>query len=254
MYRNIYDSHAHYDDPRFETDRDVLLAGLPAQGIVGVMNAASDLATARAACALSERYPFMHFSAGVHPHEAGAAGQGYLSEIEELLRHPKAVALGEIGLDYYYDLSPRETQLTVFEAQLALAVQLDVPVVIHSRDAHAPTLELLQKYRPRGVVHCFSGSAELAQEIVKLGMYLGFTGVVTFSNARRSLEAAAVVPQDRLLIETDCPYMAPQPYRGKRCDSTMLPHTAAALAQAQGVEPQTLLDYTCKNARELFAL
>ena len=165
------------------------------------------------------------------------------------------MALGEIGLDYYYDdASPRDVQRKIFEEQLALAKDLDVPVIIHNRDAHQDTLELLNKYRPKGIVHCFSGSAEVAKEMLRLGMYIGFTGVITFKNARRAVEAAAEVPLDRLLIETDCPYMAPEPFRGKRCDSTMLTQMAQKLAEIKGVEPQQLADQTFANACTVYGI
>ena len=159
------------------------------------------------------------------------------------------MALGEIGLDYYYDDdAPRDIQKKIFEEQLALAKDLDVPVIIHNRDAHQDTLDLLKKYRPKGIMHCFSGSAEVAKEVLRLGMYVGFTGVITFKNARRAIEAAAEVPLDHLLIETDCPYMAPEPFRGKRCDSTMLFRMAEKLAEIKGIHPQQLADQTFHNA------
>lgn len=254
MYFNIFDSHAHYDDSRFDGDRESVLAQLPQKGVCGVMNSASDLKSSQAGLELSRKYPYIWFSAGVHPHEAQNAEGDYLIKLESLLKQPKCVALGEIGLDYYYDLSPRDVQRMVFKQQLELAVELNVPVVVHDREAHGETLELLRKYRPRGVVHCFSGSAEMASELVKLGMYIGFTGVVTFKNAKKPLEAAAVVPDDRLLIETDCPYMAPEPNRGKRCDSSMLIYTAQALAQARGAQPQHIFDITFRNAKNLYEI
>ena len=162
------------------------------------------------------------------------------------------LAIGEIGYDYHYDLQWKEAQKTAFRAQLELAARLDLPVIIHDREAHGDTMDLLREYRPRGVVHCFSGSAQMAREVVALGMFVGFTGVVTFKNARRALEAAAVVPLDRLLVETDCPYMAPEPFRGKRCDSSLLPYTIAKLAEIKGISPQALTDAAAENARRLF--
>lgn len=254
MERNIFDSHAHYDDERFNDDRDAVLSALPGQGIVGVVNAASDLGSSRAGFELSARYPFLWFAAGVHPHEAQQAPQDYLDQIATLLREPKAVALGEIGLDYHYDFSPRDVQRRVFEQQLALAKELDKPVIIHDREAHGETLELLKKYRPKGVVHCFSGSAEMAAEVSKLGLYVGFTGVITFKNAKKTVAAAAAVPQGQLLIETDCPYMAPEPHRGKRCDSSMLEYTARGLAEARATTVQEILHTTCANACTLFGI
>lgn len=250
----IFDSHAHYDDERFDADREAVLGGLGAAGVTRVMNAASDLATSRTALALAERWPFVWCAAGVHPHEAEAAPADYLDQLRTLAAHPRVRAIGEIGLDYHYDLSPREIQRRVFEEQLVLAKELDMPVIIHDREAHGETLELLEKYRPRGVVHCFSGSAEMARQVVALGMYVGFTGAVTFKNARKPLEAVAAVPADRLLLETDCPYMAPEPLRGRRCDSTMLPHTAAAMAAVRGITPGQLVELTAANACRLFGI
>ena len=254
MLGNIFDSHAHYDDERFDPDRDQVIASFPGEGIVGVVNAASDLESSLAGIRLARRWPFFHCAVGVHPQQAAEAPADYLDQLRELSREPKVRAIGEIGLDYYYDYSPKEVQLRCFEEQLELARELGLPVIIHDRDAHGDTMDLLRRHRPAGVVHCFSGSAQMAREIVDLGMYIGFTGVVTFKNARRALEAAAQVPLDRLLIETDCPYMAPEPHRGRRCDSRLLPHTAQALAQVKGIGVQELLDRTCENARRLFSI
>ena len=249
-----FDSHAHYDDNRFDADREAVIAALREAGVRAVMNSASDLESSRAALALAKRYPFFRASAGVHPHEAKALDAAVLGEIARLCREPEVVALGEIGLDYYYDRSEREVQREAFRRQLALARELDLPVVIHSRDAAQDTLEIVREYRPRGVVHCFSYSAEQAREYVELGMYLGFTGVVTFPNAKKPLEAAAAVPLDRILIETDCPYLAPVPYRGRRCDSTMLHATADALAAAKGISRDALLRAAWENAMRVYEI
>ncbi len=249
----IFDSHAHYDDPAFDPDRESLLASLAGAG-VEAMTIGADLATSQAAVALAERHPFLWAAVGVHPHGAAQLPPDWLQQLEDLSAHPKVRAIGEIGYDYHYDGDWKEAQRAAFEAQLQLAARLEKPVVIHDREAHGDTLELLRKYRPAGVVHCYSGSAEMAKEVLSLGMYIGFTGVVTFKNARRALEAAAVVPLDRLLVETDCPYMAPEPFRGKRCDSTLLPHTIGRLAAVKGVSPQELADITNQNARRLFGI
>jgi len=248
----IFDSHAHYDQKRFDADRDEVIAALAGAGVTRVMNAASDLPSSRDAMALAEKYPFFWCSVGIHPHEAEDAPADYLDQLRELTKHPKVMAIGEIGLDYHYDFSPRDIQRRVFEEQLILAKELDMPVIIHDREAHAETMELLTKYRPRGVVHCFSGSAEMAVQVAQLGMYVGFTGTVTFKNARKPLEAVAAVPEDKILMETDCPYMAPEPLRGRRCDSSMLPYTAAAMAAARGITPQQMVDIAARNACRLF--
>lgn len=252
--QNIFDSHAHYDDRRFDGDRDAVLSGLPEKGVCGVMNAASDLSSALIGIKLAERYDFVFASAGVHPHDAKSAPLDLADRVKELAAHPKVKAVGEIGLDYHYDFSPRDAQLTVFETQLQTALELDLPVIVHDREAHADTLRLLKAYKPRGIVHCYSGSAEMAEDLLKLGLYIGFTGVVTFKNARKALEAAAAVPLDRLLIETDCPYMAPEPYRGKRCDSSMLIKTAEALAKVKNVSTDELLALTRKNAEAVYSI
>jgi len=250
----IFDSHAHYDQKRFDADRDQVISALAAAGVTRVMNAASDLPSSRDALALAEKYPFFWCSVGIHPHEAEDAPADYLNQLKELVKNPRVRAIGEIGLDFHYDFSPRDVQHRVFEEQLILAKELDMPVIIHDREAHGETIELLTKYRPKGVVHCFSGSAEMAKQVVQLGMYVGFTGTVTFKNARKPLEAVAAVPADRLLIETDCPYMAPEPLRGRRCDSSMLPYTAAAMAAVRGITPQQLVDLTAQNACRLFGI
>ena len=250
----IFDSHAHYDQKRFDADREEVIAALADAGVTRVMNAASDLPSSRDAMALAEKYPFFWCSVGIHPHEAEDAPADYLDQLRELSKHPRVKAIGEIGLDYHYDFSPRDIQRRVFEEQLILAKELDMPVIIHDREAHAETLELLTKYRPRGVVHCFSGSAEMAAQVAQLGMYVGFTGTVTFKNARKPLEAVAAVPEDKILMETDCPYMAPEPLRGRRCDSSMLPYTAAAMAAARGITPQQMVDIAARNACRLFGI
>lgn len=208
---------------------------------------------------LAKKYPFVYCSIGIHPDQsaeiAAQNSREYLDAIAQQLSYEKAMALGEIGLDYYYDDdAPRDIQKKIFEEQLALAKDLDVPVIIHNRDAHQDTLDLLKKYRPKGIMHCFSGSAEVAKEVLRLGMYIGFTGVITFKNARRAVEAAAEIPLDRLLVETDCPYMAPEPFRGKRCDSTMLTRMIEKLAEIKGVNPQQFADQTFQNACEVYRI
>lgn len=250
----FFDSHVHYDDAQFDTDRDALLSSLPGQGIKLVLDPGADLPSSERAVALAERWSFVYAAVGVHPHEAKSWDAETERRIRELLRRPKVRALGEIGLDFHYDLSDRQTQMDVFRRQLAIASELDVPVIIHSREATELTLEALAAFPARGVVHCFSGSAETAQELVRDGWYIGFTGAVTFKNARKPVEAAAVVPMDRLLIETDGPYMAPVPCRGRRCDSTLLPYTAQKLAEIKGVTPEEIARATFENALRLYRI
>lgn len=251
----IFDSHAHYDDERFDADRDELLQRIHREGVEYIMTIGSDLASSRAACRLAERYDFIWFAAGIHPEKAGDAPADYREALKELAAHPKCRAVGEIGLDYYWaENPPRERQQVLFREQVLLAKELGLPVIIHDREAHADTLALLRELHPAGVLHCFSGSAEMAKEVAALGMYLGFTGAITFKNARKAPQVAAAVPADRLLIETDCPYMAPEPYRGKRCDSSMLPRVAERLAEIRGVTPEEIIASTCRNAKRLFGI
>ena len=248
MTRGIFDSHAHYDAEAFDGDREELLDALPSGGVEGVICAADSLASARRCIALAERYPYIRAAAGIHPENAGAAREEEEEELRLLCRRPQVVAVGEIGLDYHYeDACPRERQR-------AVAVELDLPGIVHDREAHEDTLRLLADKRPAGVVHCFSGSVEMMREVVRLGMYVGVGGVVTFYHAGRPVEVAAAVPEDRLLLETDAPYMAPVPFRGKRCDSTMIAYTAARIAEIRGVSVEELLAATAANARRLFRL
>ena len=251
----IFDSHAHYDDKRFDEDRDELLNRMHREGVEYIMTIGADLPTSYAARELAERYDFVYFAAGIHPEQAGNVPENYLEELKALAAHPTCRAIGEIGLDYYWaENPPRERQLELFRQQVMLAKELELPVIIHDREAHADTLEVLRELRPQGVLHCFSGSAEMAREVATLGMYLGFTGAITFKNARKAPQAAAVVPADRLLMETDCPYMAPEPYRGKRCDSSMLPRVAERLAEIRGESAEEIVESTCQNAKRLFGI
>ncbi len=249
---NIYDSHAHYNDESFHEGREELISSLPDKGICGVINCATDIASSHVSLELAEKYPFIKAACGVHPHEASAAQEDYLDLLRPMLLEENCVAVGEIGLDYHYDFSPRDTQIKVFEEQIILANELDLPVIVHDREAHEDTLALLKKYRPKGVVHCFSGSVETAREVIDTGMYIGLGGAVTFKNARKPLEVAAFVPADRLLTETDCPYMTPVPFRGKRNDSSYIIYTAQVLAQARNTTPEEILEITRQNANTLF--
>lgn len=254
MYSGIFDTHAHYDDEKFNDDRTQVLSSLKDGGVCGVIDCGCDLSSSLKAIELSEKYDFVYAAVGIHPHEAAEAETNDFDEIAKLFSLEKVVAVGEIGLDYHYDFSPRGVQLEFFERQIILSKELDLPIIVHDREAHEDTMNLLKKYRPKGVVHCFSGSAEMAKEVLKLGMYIGLGGAVTFKNARKPLEVAAVIPDDRLLLETDCPYMAPVPLRGSRCDSTMIAYTAQKLAEVRGCEVQSLIDKCRANAKELFKL
>lgn len=253
--QGIFDSHAHYDASAFDDDREALLKALPSRGVIGVVNAASDLASAQQSIKMARRWPYIRAAVGVHPEAAGEVAEGWLGELAALAAAPQVCAIGEIGLDYHWeDACPREQQQAVFRAQLALAKELDMPVIVHDRDAHGDVLALLTEFRPRGVVHCFSGSVEMMREVTALGMYIGLGGATTFKNAKRPMAVAAAVPIERLLLETDAPYMAPEPCRGKRCDSSLIAYTARHIAALRGMEPEELLQITAQNAKICFCL
>jgi len=253
MLNNIFDAHAHYDDKWFDEDRHTLLSSMPEKGVSYIVNASVDIPTAKTAVGYAEQYPFMYACAGIHPENLEGIPNDYLDQLAELLRHEKVVALGEIGLDYHWDI-PKVEQRRIFEEQLKLAAELDVPVVIHDREAHGDVMELLRKYRPHGLMHCFSGSVEMLKEVIKLGMYISLGGTVTFKNARVPVEVAAAVPLDRLLLETDAPYLSPVPFRGKRNDSSNIVHTALRIAQIRGMDPQQLVDITTENAKRMYKI
>lgn len=251
----IFDTHSHYADSAFDEDREQILSELPDNGVRLIMLAASDLEDSAVNSELSRKYGYIYAAAGVHPESVDETPPDYIDTLKSIISaNPKIKAVGEIGLDYHYDNYDREKQISLFRRQTELAAQLDLPVIVHSRNATEDTVDILREYRPRGVVHCFSGSAETAKEIISLGMYIGFTGVLTFKNAKKALKALAAVPADRLLMETDCPYMAPEPMRGKRCDSSMIAYTAAKAAEIKGMDVQELIDITCRNGMELFGI
>ena len=254
MYQNIFDTHAHYDDEKFDEDRDELLLSLPSLGVINVINCGCDLASSRKSIEFSEKYKHFYSALGIHPSNINENSYSELAEVKSLYSHGKCVAVGEIGLEYHYDFVPKALQLDFFEKQLALANELALPVIVHDREAHEDTMNLLKKYKPKGVVHCFSGSAEIAKEVLKLGMYIGLGGAVTFKNARKPLEVAEIVPDDRLLLETDCPYMTPVPFRGKRNSSDFIAYTAKKIAEVRNTDVQNLIDTTTQNARRLFEI
>ena len=247
---NIFDSHAHYDDKAFNNDRYDLLDSLFKSGISGIINAGSDLRTSRISLDLSKKYELVYAAVGIHPHEAQKASRNFINDIRNMIKEG-AVAIGEIGLDYHYDFSPREAQVRIFEDQLKLAKEMDIPVIVHDRDAHMDSMNLLKKYKPKGVVHCFSGSYEMALEVIKLGMYIGIGGALTFKNARKLVEIVSRIDMSKILLETDCPYMTPEPYRGKRNSSLNLPYVAEALAQIKGITAEEVIAATEENAKNL---
>lgn len=254
MYQNIFDTHSHYDDMKFNPDREMVLDSLQSQGVSLVVSCGCDIDTTQFNFDLSQKYDYIYFAAGFHPENLDGANLDDLKIIEKFAKNSKCVAIGEIGLDYHWMNSSKQEQKDFFEAQLELANKLDMPVIVHDREAHGDTLDILKQYKPKGVLHCFSGSKEMAKEIIKLGMYIGLNGVVTFSNARKSLEVVKEIPLERLVLETDCPYLAPVPMRGKRNDSSYIPYTAEKIAQVLNIDTQELINITNTNGKRLFAL
>ena len=254
MYKNIFDTHAHYDDERFCEDSQELLSSFPANGISGVISCGVNAESSRANIELSEKYPFVYAAVGYHGLNTEDVTENYIEILTELIKHKKVVAVGEIGLDYHYERETRDFQLEIFRQQIEFANENNLPVIVHDREAHEDTLNILRELKPKGVMHCFSGSVEMAKEILMLGMYIGLGGAVTFKNAVKPLEVAAFVPEDRLLLETDAPYMTPVPFRGQRCTSLHIPYTAQKIAEVRGVDTQYLLDITDRNARTLFGI
>jgi len=250
-----FDTHAHYDDESFSEDRDSVLAALPGAGVELVVNPGQDAETSCIAMRLAGKYPYIYAAAGIHPHEASKATDEELGSIEKLLRMPRCVALGEVGLDYHYDFSPREQQKEALYKQLELARSYDLPVIFHNREAHADSLSAVRAFPGlRGVFHCFSGSLETALELVSLGWYISFTGSITFKNARRAPEIAASLPSDRIMIETDSPYMSPVPIRGTRNDSRNLKHICAALSAYRGISIEEAAAQTLNNGKTFFGI
>lgn len=248
------DTHAHYDAEEFDADRDELLTRLFAESVDSIITMGCSLKSSAAALKLAEKYERMYAAVGIHPEDCENLPDDYISQIKTLAANKKVRAIGEIGLDYHYDGFSREKQIACFKEQLKLAQELDFPVVIHSRDATKDTLDILAEYRPRGVVHCFSGSAETAREILRLCLMISFTGVLTFKNAKKAVEACEVIPLDRIMLETDCPYMSPVPHRGERCDSSMVRFTAEKLAQIKGISTDEAILACNRNAIEFFGL
>lgn len=253
----LIDSHDHLDDKRFDRDRDSLIKDLESNGIELVINIGADLKSSIASVSLAEKYPNIYATVGVHPHDAKNMDDSTLEILRSLAKRNKVVAIGEIGLDFYYDNSPRDEQRKWFREQLKLAKELDLPVVIHSRDAQQETFDTLKEAQDgtlRGVLHCYSGSKEMAMEYIKLGFYISIAGPVTFKNARVLKEVAKAVPLDKLLVETDCPYLAPEPHRGKRNEPVYVKYVAGTIAELKGISYEELAKATNRNTRELFGI
>lgn len=252
----IIDTHAHYDDEQFDSDRDELLKSMHDGGIGLIVNAGSTVESWDKIVALTEKYPFVYGSAGVHPDETGALDEVQMARMEQILKRDKIVAVGEIGLDYYWDNESHDVQKKWFIRQLELAREMDMPVIIHSREAAADTMEIMKKYAAgmRAVIHCYSYSVEMAREYVKMGYYIGIGGVVTFKNAKKLKDVVKEIPLTSIVMETDCPYLAPEPYRGRRNSSLYLPFVAEKIAEIKGVSAEEVVRRTEENSRKLYAL
>ena len=252
----IFDTHAHYDDAQFDADREALLSAMPENGVGLILDPGCDLESSRPAIALAEQYPHIYAAVGYHPENCAPYTDADLDILRRLAQHPKVVAIGEIGLDSYWEQNPpKEFQQAVFRAQLVLARELSLPVIVHDRDAHADCLAIVKEFpEVRGVFHCYSGSVEMARELWKLGWYLGLDGPVTYKNARRTVEVAAEVPLERLLLETDSPYMAPVPKRGTRNDSRNIRCIAEKIAEIRNMTADAIIRVSAENGRRLFGI
>ena len=252
----LFDTHAHLNDEAFNADREALLAGLQEKGIGLVMNAGCSLEASREVVQMAKQYPWLYAAVGSHPDSADEVNEEVLEEYRKLCKlNPEVKAIGEIGLDYHYEDIPREIQQKAFRLQMELARELDLPVIVHERDAHEDGMAIVREFPTvKGVFHCYSGSAEMARQLVEMGWYIGFTGVLTFKNARKAVETAASIPLDRIVLETDCPYMAPEPFRGKRNDPGYLYRMAEQLAAIRGITPQEAAAITTENGKRLYRI
>lgn len=254
MYTNIFDTHAHYDDEAFDSDRESLISSLKDRGVVGIVSCGCDISSTVANQNLSHSFDDFYFAAGFHPENLEDFSVEDLEKLEPFFADEKCVAVGEIGLDYHWMTSTKEKQKEFFVAQIELAGEKGLPVIVHDREAHGDTLDILKATKPNGVLHCFSGSVEMAREVIKLGMFVGFNGVATFKNARKIPEIIKEIPLERIVLETDCPYLAPEPHRGKRNDSSFIPFIAQRIGEILGISAQEVLDVTNKNAKALYNL
>lgn len=248
----IFDSHAHYNDSSYNDDLEQVINHIKLNGVDGVINVGCDIKSSMETILLTKKYDIFYGAVGIHPHEASKAPSDYINKLKIMAKEDKVIAIGEIGLDYHYAFSPINSQKEVFKMQLELANSLNLPVIIHSREATQDMSLILNEYRPKGVVHCFTGSVETANEIVSLGLYIGLTGVVTFNNARKILDVIKAIDMDKILLETDCPYMAPVPFRGKRTTSDMIIYNAKVISDIKGYSVQEVIDIARSNTKKLF--
>lgn len=248
----IFDSHAHYDDEQFKPDLEHTVSKLKSNGVIGVINCGVNYVSSEKCIKLAEQNDIFYAAVGVHPEDLYAGESLNTDIMKKLISHKKVVAVGEIGLDYHWDNFSRSEQIKWLEQQIIFAKENNLPIILHDREAHNDTLEILKKHKPAGVVHCFSGSVEMAKEILKLGMYIGIGGVVSFKNARKTVEVAEMLPLDRLLLETDAPYLAPEPFRGKRCTSDLIYFTAEKVAEIKGITTKEVVNASLNNIKSLF--
>lgn len=254
---HLFDTHAHLDDKKYDQDREQMLKRAQDKGIMHIVNVGYDLFSSQRSIRLAEQYSFIHAAVGIHPHDAAEADEEVFNKIAMLAQHPKVVAIGEMGLDYFRDLSPRDVQQQVFRRQLGLAREKGKPIIIHDRDAHGDIMNILkeeQAWQIGGILHCFSGSWEMAQECLDMGFYISIAGPVTFNNARKLVEIAAKIPLNRLLVETDAPYLTPEPYRGKRNESAHVYYVAEKIAEVRNIPLEELAEATTSNGLRVFGI
>ena len=253
MVKNIFDTHAHYDDAAFDKDRNEIIENLKQKGVCQIINAGVDILSSEKSIDFSKKYDFFCAAVGVHPLNLEDLEENYLNRLSTLIEsNKKIVAIGEIGLDYHSPPFSSENQQKIFISQINLAKSYNLPVIIHSRDADPDTFEIIKKYRPNGVVHCFSGNLDLARVLIRFGLYIGVGGILTFKNEKKLVEVVSNIPLDNILLETDCPYMAPVPFRGKRCDSSMIVYVAEKISQLKNIPLEDVLKKTRENAEKIF--
>lgn len=252
----IFDTHAHYDDTQFDSDREELLTSMPGLGVTTIVNVSSTLKSCEKCVELARKYPYVYAAVGIHPDEVGSLNEETFAWMERLLDNEKVVAVGEIGLDYYWDNESHAVQKKWFVRQLELAGRHHLPIIIHSREAAADTMEIMKAHAQGldGVIHCYSYSKEQAEEYIKMGFYIGIGGVLTFKNAKKLKEVAEVVPLEQIVLETDCPYLAPEPFRGKRNQSSYIRYVAEKLAEIKGITAEEVIAVTEENAKKMYRL
>lgn len=250
----IFDTHAHYDDKSFDEDRSEVLNMLPQSNVFAVVNAGADIESSVKSIEISKEYDYVYASVGIHPENIPDEKCDYISILEDLSKNEKVVAIGEIGLDYHYTKDNKAKQMELFENQINLAVNHNLPIMVHDREAHGDTMDLLKKHTPNGIVHCFSGSVEMAKEVIKLGMYIGIGGLITFKNAKTAVSVVENIPLSSIVLETDAPYMTPVPFRGTRCNSSHIKYTAEKIAEIKNMDVNEVLKITKENALKVFNL